>query len=60
MINEREHRERFRDEASTHLFRVALPIAQDTYEAQLAVLLFFSRYDVDIRHGRARLERSEG
>lgn len=54
-----ERREMFRDEASTHLFRVELPIAQNTIEAQLAVLFFFSRYDIDVRLGHARLERIE-
>jgi len=46
---------RFRDEASTCLFRMELP--QDgTPLSDLSLLFFFARYDVDVRAGRAKLE----
>lgn len=49
---------RFRDEASTCLFRTVIPETKGPL-ADLALLFFFARFDVDIRFGRAKLERME-
>ena len=49
---------RFRDEASTCLFRTVMPETKGAL-ADLALLFFFARFDVDIRFGRAKLVRME-
>lgn len=50
------------DVASTYLFRMrtALPIDSGDPLNELAALFFFARFDVDVRTGRARLQRANG